>query len=564
MPDIKKLTVNGVSYDIKDEPARDLLENINDLVLTDSFTMRLVANYINSDEYPTIQGACYYNDKIYAAFSQPDNTTSCKIKIINPETFAEEKSLVINGGHPNSLCVVEDIIYIGDTQNNRIITINPDTLTINEIYEVSYMPIGICYNGENLSVVGQGSILYTVDPGDPSDIIEQRELETHYEHGANQLDIECAEDLYVMCTSAPSTIYIYNNNFELMRVLDIPERYPNFSLMETENIMYLGENNWMIGINNYLSPYSSKRETAWITTNFYIGEPDNDQQQIYQGYSPNRKVSIYIDINYTGTYSDGSQTRPFKELQQAVNNINREAALYLLYTKAGTYDPLYTVDKTWEIMPYDSTVTLTNIIIPGIHIVGGTGYIGQTTLRDGSTGQLNGLALFVEYGGRAVTASQAASQYHSKIGSGGTIENQSYMQYCTWTSGMLLSNSRAGHYNNLTKSTGAAKLLGRRGLITTSTVNETVTLAEQTNNYVILHAMCSFDGIWTTGIIRPTGKTVIPVHYSYNENLIEGYVLFTASNSTTLVIETVLTKWTGTGWTAYTPNSPTIEIDGIL
>lgn len=236
----------------------------------------------------------------------------------DPTVIAEIRTSVINW------LIAQNINYI-EISNDTTLNFENDNFSIflnnssNQAYTY-YNSTNARYNSYSMNATihfGENKILF---PGDST-------VETQN---------------YLMLVSQVEKVNIFvANHHGFERVLN--QRY--FSILNPDTIIYsFTKNMWKemrlieyyLGFNPNCKRLNNSEDEIEINLSKYANLIINGN---YMGKNPyqNEKVEYYVDLTYNGTYSDGSQNRPFTSINHALNNISDGFTNVILHLANGTY-----------------------------------------------------------------------------------------------------------------------------------------------------------------------------------------------------------------------------------
>lgn len=566
---VSDVQVNGVSV-VTDGVANVSMEKLAS-GFPDVLPMDVLYNklwYASDDAYCILQGACVVDDSLYACFSASGNDTSIKLRVFDISTFNVLNTATLNINHGNSIAYKDGKLYIIGA-DNKIHIVNLSSLSIETTKSVDYLPVGVCVNASgNLIVVRQGLSIIEYSLPDLEVIKTYDTPYTELKHGVNQYDIEYCDGYYYAVMSGPTSIYVYDDDFELVKCIDIKERYDRITLRETEFVTYMGNGEFMIGWNTVLLPssritsYPVVEQVTFTKTNFKKGNSNNKEQNVEDAYSPNAIVPIYVNKAYADNYSDGSWQYPYREVQQAIDNVNIESALYDIRIKPGTYLPVYAINKqaffsTW---PNQQTAErLQDVTINSIFLINSSFNIGAVKLTEHAA--TDNYALRVDMNSFCVTTRGASDPEYKVITTlGGIYEARDYFHNVTQNGGMYLFNSNSKRTWDYNKNLANGKIFGRAGMYTGDSRDKTVTVSHgHLDIYVFVIASITIEGHMFKGLIESNVKNDIPFEYYDSGNRIYGVVELTTTRTD---IQTTLTCYKGSA--AYTPSSFNLLVEGAI
>lgn len=549
-----------------------LNERIDSASLPNILPIDVLYNKLNYDDYNICQGGCISGNYLYVCFTQEDNDTSVKLRRFSLSNLTVSNEVVVNAYHGQTVTSKDGHIYISNRQ--YIESYNANTLAFENTYTLDYSPLGMCINDSgNLVIIAYPDLNareYSLP--DFTFIRDYGILETELMHGVNQIDMEYANGLYYVLMSAPKSLYVYDETFSVVKRIDWNERFERISLMESEFIAYKGNDDFIIGWNTPLHDremYSKANtpliiQNSFTISNFSKGNTNNAEQNIVARYNPNRVANIYVNKNYSGYYSDGNWQYPYKEVQQAINNVNMENANLIIRIKPGTYAPVFAVDKffmfdVWQNQtPADN---LRDVIINSVRCYGGCGLIGEATLTEND--DIGGYALRAESGARCGINVYQNNLYKVYVTTGGQVDNQGFNANVTMASGEYLHNAQTQYISNFKKNTGAAKILGRVRLYNGTDKNGTITLQnDQARRYALPIATLKLDSYEFTSILNVSRTTTLPFIYFSGTQAVQGTLTLTPDSSDYSKMTVAFVCYKGT--TAYTPSNYNLQIEGVL
>lgn len=551
--------------------APTLKKKITEGSLPGKLPVDVLYNKVNYDDYNIVQGGCIVNDKLVVAFTQESNDTNVKIREFNLSTFAIIREKTLSIVHAGSISYYNGNLYITDVgSTKKIQVVRYSDLTIIDSKTLPYAPYALCVNGE-----GQLAVMDYTDYSikvyllpDFTLVEEYQTIETELRYGTNQVDMEYYNGKYYVLMCAPATLYVYDDEFSLVKIIDCPERLDRISLMENEFIASKGDETFIIGWNTpfyYRDWYPTTDliiETIFTVSDFKRGNSNNKEQNINSQYAPNSFAYVYVKADYAGNYSDGSWRYPYKEIQQAINDANIPRTLLHICVKPGTYSPVFCVDKSFDFGTWPNQSqpeSLDDVTINSIRMLGGSASIGTIKLTE--CADIGGYGLRVESGGTCFAAASSSGLYSVYVTNGGNFFSGAYDVPIKSPSGIIALNSNTiRSWQNVEKVLPSSKILGRVGLYTGDSRNQTITLKAQPRQYVLCLVTATIEGINFTGLIVQAGVTVIPFEYYSGNDRIHGTVKLTSSNSTNLVVEFVCYKNSA----VYNPSSFNMLVDGIL
>jgi len=550
-PAIKKKIINGI--------------------MPEKLPVDVLYNKVNYDNYNITEGGCIVGDKLVVAFYQEGNDTNIKIREFNLSTFAIIREKTLSIVHAGSMSYYNGNLYIADVgSTKKIQVVRYSDLTIIDSKTLSYAPYALCVNSKGqLAVMDYTDYSIKVYSLPDFTLVEEYQaIETELRYGTNQVDMEYYNGKYYVLMSAPTTLYVYDDEFSLVKIIDCPERLDRISLMETEFIASKGDETFIIGWNTPFYPRTLYPtvgliiETIFTVSDFKRGNSSNKEQNINSQYAPNSLAYVYVKADYAGNYSDGSWRYPYKEIQQAINDANIPRSVLHICVKPGTYSPVFCVDKEFDFGTWPNQSqpeSLDDVTINSIRMLGGSASIGPIKLTE--CADIGGYGLRIELGGTCFAAASSAGLYSVYVTNGSNFFSGSYDVPIKSPSGIIALNSNTTRsWQNIEKPLPSSKVLGRVGLYVGDSRNQTVTLKSIPRLYVICLITFTIESMNFTGTIVQKGVTIIPFEYYSGNDRIHGTVKLTSSDSTDLVVEFVCYKNSA----VYNPSSFNMLVDGIL
>lgn len=304
-------------------------------IITD-FNCRNKTTSVTDSDYSFIQSICTDNEYVYMVgyaigYNDEDHVKIMKYTL-NFETKLSEN--VIEATHGNGSCVFNNKILV--TNSNKTITVvNKETLIVETVINLEsisdinlYVMFVAPYENNACLYVGTDTKWYILNNN-------YELLDTVYINYSGNLPNAsgnaCYYDGLVYKCGWPNVLFSFTLTGELINIY-------NIGTVQYDYI--IGECEACVPINNKL----------YITTSEYAGWPTgtiitqifeaNVKHGMYEFYQDDKYIystrTIYVDANYNGIISDGTQEYPYKSLTwaiaecKALNNINRVVDINLL------------------------------------------------------------------------------------------------------------------------------------------------------------------------------------------------------------------------------------------
>ena len=300
-------------------------------------------------KYGFMQGFCIVGDNIvFARESKFAKTNTVKITELSMSSQQIVREVYLELGHANDmeyipmtgeiLCTPSSKYEAGELVNaNEIVVIDYETLTIKKRVTLPYNANAIGYDRETGEIAFRwGHTVYYID--DEYNITKTVSCDVLPHSGVGQG--MCLDNGYIyMNKSFPEVLHVYDSNGKIVRTYQIP-RYTEQGnyIYETESIKPLGDGKFIVGAVHYKD---RTLETAVI--DFFTWDIYNKTPAIYKNMAVDvsrhndRTIRLYVDSTYSGFDSDGSENKPYKDIQDAINVCNNRNFKYWIIIKPGNY-----------------------------------------------------------------------------------------------------------------------------------------------------------------------------------------------------------------------------------
>ncbi len=296
-----------------------------------------------------MQGFCIVGDNIvFAREAKNVKTNTVKITEISMSSQQIVREVYLELGHANDmeyipmtgeiLCTPSSKYVEGEFVNaNEIVVIDYGTLTIKKRVTLPYNANAIGYDRETGEIAFRwGHTVYYID--DEYNITKTVSCDVLPHSGVGQG--MCLDNGYIyMNKSFPEVLHVYDSNGKIVRTYQIP-RYTEQGnyIYETESIKPLGDGKFILGAVHY-----KDRTLETAVVDFFTWDIYNKTPAIYKNMAVDlsrhndRTIRLYVDSTYSGLDSDGSENKPYKDIQDAINVCNNRNFKYLINIKPGNY-----------------------------------------------------------------------------------------------------------------------------------------------------------------------------------------------------------------------------------
>ena len=301
-----------------------------------TFNCRYNTSGLDENAYAFVQSACSDGEFIYMmgyAFGYLDEQ---HIKVMKYSADLESKIAenVIEATHANGSCIFNGKLYI--TNSNKTVTVvNTDTLIVENVIDLSdisdialYITFTAPYDGVDSLYIGSDTKWFILNT-------DHELLDTVYINYSGMLPNAsgnaCYFDGLVYKTGWPNVLFSFTLSGDLVNIYNIGTVQYDYVVGECEACFT---------INNRL--YITCSEPAGWPTGTIVTQifECNPKHGIYEFYKDDKYIystrTIYVNANYTGIKSDGTQEHPFRSLTwalseaKALNSINRVVDVNLL------------------------------------------------------------------------------------------------------------------------------------------------------------------------------------------------------------------------------------------
>lgn len=458
------------TYEVVDGKARKQLQSISDSVsevsdklskkLTGSLKVNRIARYLTNigssttDVYCNAQGLCETETHYIVALmpnTSAQNGKSNKVKLlkINKGSMNIDSETVVDGlGHANSLGYYNGKIYVcvnssysGGVlqQDNTIKILNASNFSLAETWTpaVSHRVQSIDFNNNKIWVGGQNQCseftlektfvkTYTLSE------INNLENNTDFDGAGTYQTIKHFNNMFLMVRFYPNCIIVFDDKtLKPCGQLALPVCYNDmYPVGELEDISIDEDGNIITLSTGQLNPTGTKVQVSLGQSNIYTNN--------YAGYTLGSKwtigepMTLYVDANFkSNPLANGSKTKPFGEIQEAVNCIMKSpnGNGYTISVGAGNYDNVV-IENIANAITLTSetgvTYTVNDISVrSGFLRVYNANVTGNTTFKQPSTGNLIECENATVYISNSTVGSSAKKFENGiEVKSGGVVNGQ--------------------------------------------------------------------------------------------------------------------------------------------
>ena len=263
------------------------------------------------------QGFCFdgeYYYCIYRLYNGTGDDTSAKLVKYNT-SFNIVKEVILNLGHGNSICKVNNNLYITDI-TDKIFKVNSESLMIEDTIVFKHNITAISKYEDNYYLLGDSCIYKTRDFID----YEIINLSLPVNEGASQ-GMEVYDGyIYILWTS-PNTIIQFDLDGSLKYIFRLPlfaDRV--FRIGEVEDLTIINDNIYFNSV--ILDPYNETETNSIFIANLKNNIAGISHQKFLELNKIKDGYQIFVDntnknVNPVGTFSN-----PFKTLNEAIEFVS--------------------------------------------------------------------------------------------------------------------------------------------------------------------------------------------------------------------------------------------------
>ena len=345
--------------------------------------------YIDNDNnlyYATLQGATYIdNNKVLIACmgSNGEATTNNLVKLIeiNIKTNEIIRESILQLNHCNSLAYdkANQILYAVSgskyvegvlSADYTLYKINYKNLNIITSKSFNEHISSVAYDNENQKLIVGYTKLQFYELNNNLEIVNTYNIEKpDYIENAGIQSIELHNNKLYCLTIKPDTIIVYDlETNSTSKIYSIP-KYSNggsFYIGEVEDLTYIGNNKFLMFSSNLTTYYSQDYQFNIFEFNLDTNVLDNNTYLAERSYLANNITSVFVNANSTSINPDGSSSKPFKEIYEAISFLNgpRFYGNGRIYVANGTYKNIFFYCNNIEIEAQNTANP--NVIIQGV------------------------------------------------------------------------------------------------------------------------------------------------------------------------------------------------------
>ena len=281
------------------------------------------------DHYVYPQSMAYNPDhnSIYVAYcSAVQAATQGQLVEYSLTDYSVIDSWNIRIGHANGMCYnkykkrLVVCTLLAHSSSPCLTVFRTDEMAINQYVDLTYTPLSVSYDEENKQyyVVYQSNEVDVLN--DSFEFVRSFRLKGPKFTGATTQDSDFHDNLLYVMRWRPNVINVYDKAGNNVANYNIPEWWNRYySVRECEGITHIADNNFMISGYCALSPAGYQIMSSVGMCSFDYGMINDEwaQNRLDEGASSSNAMNIYVDTAYTGVNPNGTQTAPFRTIQEA-------------------------------------------------------------------------------------------------------------------------------------------------------------------------------------------------------------------------------------------------------
>ncbi|MBP1045264.1 BppU family phage baseplate upper protein [Enterococcus sp. BWM-S5] len=296
-----------------------------------------------TNDYCVPQGFCSTKDSFLIIYNDHyidgrTETENCLLQEVSSTTGEILRENEVRVGHGNGLAYrvdTNEILCVAGfmlgNENREVIVIDYETLTIKGTFPTSFNFTAISYDDVSHRIWAKSDKTVCELSLDDYSVLKQFTITTN----SIGQDI-CAYNNYLyLPLSNPESIMIIDDEGKLIQNYAIP-RYSgdNTYINELEGAAHVKDNQFALISFNFSSLSKKSSEV-----NIFMFDPLSQEQIERRNFAnyPNARVDYYVDSSYTGFDSNGTQTRPFKTLNQCFGACANASFMYTINVVKGNY-----------------------------------------------------------------------------------------------------------------------------------------------------------------------------------------------------------------------------------
>ena len=365
--DVEEKTVTKI-FNIADKID---LKNIKDLVYSGEDL------YMGNKHY-WLQGLCVINeDKIVFGLCSPGNADNY-IRLVEysltDNNVVREKYLELN--HANSITYdkTNEKLYVAAcnrvtvpgtvVNDNTIFVLSYNTLEIERSFIPANIPSGkrirsVYYDNENKILYGGGSyeVFKLAEDYSVSEMIELEMSSIHKDTVIQTYKVYNDLIIGVFITY----IGYWDLKGNLIKIVNITPNQGDINLGEIEDLDFISDSEFILGTAKGYAP-SNKFDEKVVS--FYKGDIYNNINNLLKFNFSNDATAtlpIYVDNTSLIAQEDGSETKPFKNLQRAISIAAAYGKKVVLNIKGTFYDKIYIANNCSIDLSIQNDVTIDGI-----------------------------------------------------------------------------------------------------------------------------------------------------------------------------------------------------------
>lgn len=456
-----------------------------------------------------LQGCTMTSDYYYCLYRN-SNETSQIIKKINKATLAETDYRFTNLYHGNSMTTNGQYLYVTawgtNAETSRVYVMNLNCTVITSLETVAITGLG--FDGTNVYGYGSNSVYKFAFNGTTLTYSKFVDLDMSYINPSVVFQgLGCYDEKFYMPSSIPHGYMVWNYDGSWFGYLNEP--FPidmMFSIGELEDCEVI--NGVITQFSSYNAPGTALRITLISTIDLVHGTFMKTITHPTQNH-----YNLNVDFSTTEKFRDGTKSRPFKEIYEAIDCAMNLSALnglgsYIIVKNTGVYRKFEIRSGVYDISPASGSsnfkcesiafynrdqITVNNVLFTG------NATTNSGIICSGSIVKFINLSF-----ANTVTGQQLINCINANVtilGLGGVSESG----YVLWTSGALrtaniymLFNTRSvvtmydttwpvnfatSGYSYFTKGLVVANNITSNGAVTFNRLNNTTSMPNVRNNF---------------------------------------------------------------------------------
>lgn len=340
-------------------------------------------------KYWVINGSASDGNTLVIAYTSSKNGNNNYVTMRKYDTnfnIVQEKLVEVN--HCNDMCYYDGKLYCtgydGGNPADTLKIVDYETLTVLETKYLGnpFMCIGY-YDGYFYTSQGADLIKYDLE----FNVVESMILETPQGvRSPAKYGLEIHEGNIYLGMGFPNSIECYTLAGQLINVYNIGYQSGDYPIVEAESLCYF-DNQFMLLSTGYPGWNSENIYNQIFTIDFKHGTNNG----LYTPHpNINGTVNLYVDANSTSKNPDGTQARPYTEINVAVLHALTYKTPLIIYVAAGEYSYVSFVQGPTNTIWIRGNGTRANIKVRGCNFgFAGNVYLSNVTILD-NLGQRNG------------------------------------------------------------------------------------------------------------------------------------------------------------------------------